>query len=327
MTYDLPVRFDDDHLDFIANDLERLKEEADLVLDFSKVRFVYPFATLTIAVALIDVLEARRAKGLPAAKLTGTLSTGAGYLMHFGFFKALGFRVGNAPGEAPGGISYLPITVLNKDELEIAAQLERIQAAVDRESDRLARVIFPAPDNGAAASMLSFCLREMIRNTFEHGEAAACVAMAQRWADGDAELAIADRGIGVHAALRTAHESASAEESLRKAILPGITSGANRATGSKWDNTGFGLYIASELGKRYGGFALASSGGLLRIDMVDSYERLPVPGTIVKLRVSTSDAPLFDYILHEIVQEGEKRALQIPGAIKSASKTSKSLNI
>lgn len=326
MIYRLPERFDDDHLDFITNDLAGLLYEPDVLLDFSGVRFVYPFATLAIAATLLDFFESRREEGLPDVRGRGfNASPGATYLQYFGFFRTLGFNVGNAPNEAPGGLRYLPITILRKDDLEKAVSSQPIQAAIDRESDRLAKVIFPDDRNAAAAYMLSYCFREMIRNTFEHGEADRCAVMAQRWDDGRAEIAIADRGIGVHAALTEVHDSKSPEESLKKALLPGITSGAARATGSKWDNTGFGLYVASEIGKRYGGFALASSGGLLRLDDVESYEDLRTPGTIVKLRVNTSEAAFFDYVLHTIVEEGETIALQIPGAIKSASKTSRSL--
>ena len=327
MNYRLPYRFDDDHLDFIRR-LDQLVDVPDVTLDFSRVGFVLPFATLTIAMALMDLTTKRDALGMPGMKADGLdRADGVSYLKYFGFFQTLRFDVGNAPNEAPGSSRYLPITVVRKEELEAASGDEPFQVEIDRQSDRLAKVIFPDKTNAAAASMLSFCLREIIRNTFEHGKVRRCAVMAQRWNDGDAEIAIADRGIGIHTALTAEHKSASEEASIRKAILPGITSGSSRSTGSKWDNTGFGLYIASELGQRYGSFAVLSSGGYLRQDDVESYEEMPQFGTIVKLRVNTDEASVFPYILKEIVEEGEKRAETIPGAIKSASKTSKSIII
>ena len=44
--------------------------------------------------------------------------------------------------------------------------------------------------------MVSYCLREVIRNVFEHAQTDTCTVMAQRYSDGAAEIAIIDNGMG-----------------------------------------------------------------------------------------------------------------------------------
>ncbi|MFM2399414.1 MAG: hypothetical protein RL341_1571 [Pseudomonadota bacterium] len=151
--------------------------------------------------------------------------------------------------------------------------------------------------------------------------------MAQRWDNGEAEVVIADHGIGIHKSLSQVHAVQSEEESLRLSLKPGISSGASRATGGVWDNTGFGLYVISQLGVRYGAFSLISSQRVL----ANPTSPAPLPsialgGTIVKLRVSTRDAEYWPNILANIVRGGEAEAALIPGAIRSASGGSKKSN-
>ena len=328
MDFLLPSRFDDEHL-VVVNQLQVLNDIPELVLDFRPVNYVFPFATLAIAIAIRELLEKRRAIGLSTTALGTELNYGAiSYLKFFGFFRAIGFPVGNAPNDAPGGSRYLPITIITLEELKNASAGRPFQIEIDSQSDRLAKVIFSEDENIGAAMMLSYCLREIIRNSFEHAGVNRCYVMAQRWPNGDAEITIADRGIGIHESLRHQHNMASVDETISLALLPGVTSGAARATGSDWDNTGFGLYVTSELGRRYGDFTLLSSNRLLkRQDNIDTFSEIPISGTIVKLRINTRDGEYFPNILKNIVADGESIAMNINGAVGSASKMSKSYSV
>lgn len=327
MKITLPNRFDDQVFEFLAQlHSPGIDTEQELLIDFSELRYVYPFPTLVLAVALRRVIFARHKN-----KLTTTFS-GLGsqdaisYLKYFGFFKALNFNIGNSPNHDRGSSNYLPITIITRHELLTAAKDLPIQVEIDRHSDRLASVLFPGKTNEGAAMMLSYCFREIIRNSFEHGEIDRCVVMAQRWYDGSAEIAIADRGIGILKSLQSAHTVETAQEAIDLCIKPGITSGLSRATGSEWDNSGFGLYVASELGRRYGEFSLLSSSCLYSqtngLNTFNSSE-IKVDGTFVKLRINTSDGDYFPNILKAIVDEGEIIAKSIGGAVASASKMSK----
>lgn len=326
MIYLMPSRFDENSLGKIGELLE-LRTEPELILDFSGVSFVHPFPTVVIATALRELMEARRANGLTTlARGTDRYSGAVSYLRYSGFFKALGYPVGNAPNAAPGGSRYIPLTIIRRSNLENASGNEPIQKVIDQTADRLAAVAFPGDVNAGPAMMLSYCLREIIRNSFEHAMVNRCVVMGQRWDDGMAEITIGDRGVGVFDNLKRTHGHLvhSVDDAIRAALLPGITSGAARATGSDWDNSGFGLFVVSELGKRYGNFSMLSSGTLLRPAAGNEKSlEIPVLGTIVQLRINTNDGDYFPNILEEIVAAGERQAGSIEGAIASASKMSK----
>jgi hypothetical protein len=321
----VPRRLDHPSVLAFIQQLQQVERDPGLAIDFRIIEYVFPFPTLVVAVAIRDLIDKRHALGLGTQMLGADFERGAlSYLKFFGFFQFLGMPTGNAPNQAPGGTRYLPITVITKSELEINSGSSKIQQAIDSLSDRLARVIFPTDTQTGPAMMLSYCFREVIRNTFEHAEVEECCVMAQKWYDGEAEIAIADRGIGIFEALRTTHKLLTPDDALRLSLLPGITSASNRATGSDWDNSGFGLYVTSELGRRYGEFAIISSNRVLYTNEGSIVmEQTPLNGTVVKLKVNTQDADYFPNILGSIVQEGEKIADELDGAVKSASKKSK----
>lgn len=325
MRYPLPTNFDDRGAMAFCQSLPELATEPDLILDFTQVRWVYPFGTLLIAHGIKHLAALRRRAGLITQVIGHKVDMGAvSYLKFFGFFRYVGVAEGQDVNEAPGGSRYLPITIVNRAGLAPQPPGAVFQDAIERDCDRLAKVIFSRPAEESASVMLSYCFRELVRNSLEHARVSSCSLMAQRWDNGNAEVVIADHGVGVFASLREAHAVAAPEDALALALKPGISSGAHRATGSKWDNTGFGLYVASELGRQFGSFTLVSSERALDTrSMGEPMRVVPVPGTIVKLRIATQDAEYWPNILTNIVARGEEEAALIPGAIKTASGASK----
>ncbi len=171
---------------------------------------------------------------------------------------------------------------------------------------------------------MQYCLREVIRNVFEHGETDSCTVLAQRYADGIAEIAIIDEGIGIHSSLSHSMPIATEDEALRLAMMPGV-SRVTHPQGGEWGNSGFGLYIISELGRELGEFILASSGRYRclrsRSPHIKSGE-LRLTGTAVKLVVNLEHADYFPNRLQSIVQRGEQEHQLEHGVVKSASKRS-----
>lgn len=331
MNFLLPKNFDNEDVSNSIVKMKSLVRESILSLDFRRIYFVDPFHTLLMAIAIRELIDARLAKGL-ITKVIGTDANNRAisYLRYMGFFQFLDGHVGNQPNQASSSERYLPITIISRGELEQHSLGKPIQYEIDKHSDRLAKVIFPDSDDEGPAMMLSYCFREVIRNSFEHAEVDDCIVMAQRWGDGNAEISIADRGIGIYTSLKSQHTVTSATAAITLSLLPGITSGADRASGSEWDNSGFGLYIISELGRRYGEFAMLSSGKLVTVNnetLAFRKESIPTIGTIVKLKINTSDGDYFPNILNEIVAAGEKSAIGIVNSVKKASKMSKTTKI
>ncbi|MFZ5841967.1 MAG: ATP-binding protein [Pseudomonadota bacterium] len=239
-----PQTFSDENVLRFLQVLESATLTPDAYIDFKPIRFVYPFPTLASALGVRKFVRERKRLGLRTLPIGSDSKDAAiSYLRYIGFFKFIGVDSGNNPGRAPGSSRYLPITVLKRSELlSQKIRNESIQDVIDSQSDRLARVLFPEPENEGPSIMLSYCFRELIRNVFEHAEVDTCIAMAQRWQNGEAEIAIADEGIGFLSSLRKSYMVESPDEAIRLAMLPGYSSGLTRATGSRWDNSGYGLY-------------------------------------------------------------------------------------
>ena len=245
----------------------------------------------------------------------------ASYLRYFGYFQFIGVDAGNQPNVAPGSGNYLPITRIGLEELQSTNQV--LQDQITKHAGRLSKVIYPSAGDVSRVDMLTFCLREVIRNVFEHAQVEECFVMAQRWSSGVAELTIADEGIGIAQSLSQAYQIGSTRAAIRLAIKPGISRVTDPVNDDKWQNSGFGLYVVSEVGSRLGAFSILSNESMLLLTGETSqWVATPSRGTIVKLRANTNDAEYFPNLLRTIVEQGEKIAKEIPGACPSASKGS-----
>jgi len=318
-----PSQLDDASAARFINDIWRAKDEEILILNFSNLRFVYPSGVLISALGIRGIVN-RRFKNKFNTQAAGVgRGTGAiSYLGYFGFFHFIGVDVGNGLNETIGGRSFLPITKITKDEFK--DQDVYIQEQITKRSYDLAHLIYPNKSDITKVDMLAFCLREVVRNVFEHAEIDSCYVMAQRWSNGYAEIAIADEGIGIPASLSKTHTVINPRSAIRLAMQPGITVNTEKPDDNKWQNSGFGLYVLSEVGSTCGSFTLLSDGNMLvRDGGVDTWVPTPVNGTIVKLRANTVDSDYFPNILKAIVARGEIEAKEIPGAIQTASKGSK----
>ncbi|WP_371323958.1 ATP-binding protein [Dechloromonas sp. ZY10] len=318
-----PAQLDDEQAARYINEFWRAREEPELVLNFSTLRFVYPAGALILALGARDMVRQRAHLNL-GTHVNGhqTPRSACSYLMHFGFFQFIGVDQGNPIGVAPGSRSYLPITRIGHEDFREDGVV--IQEQITRHSARLTTVLYPREADFSRADMLTFCLREIIRNVFEHSQARECFVMAQRWNTGLAEITIADEGVGIPYTLSQAHNVTSSRSALRMALMPGISRITDPVNDDKWQNSGFGLYVVSEVGKRLGSFSILSNGAMLhRTQEADSWLATPSRGTVVKLRANTNDAEYFPNLLQNIVNEGELLAKQIPGARPSASKGSR----
>jgi len=298
-------------------------EIPDLTISFSQIGFIDPYSSLIVAHGMKVFSYMRNKKGLNVNIVGHDANIGTvGYLKHLGFFRFFGVRTGKDVDEAMGNSRYLPFTRIKRSQIMWKGHV--MQEEIDLKSERLAKVIFPGDDNIGPAMMLAYSIREIIRNSFEHGFVDQCIVTAQRWATGEAEIAIADEGIGIFSSLAPKKNYSTPEQAISASLLPGISSESIKDD-VKWSNTGFGLYVVSELGKRYGEFEMTSSSRALYFDKQNSpvISNSPMTGTFVKLKVSTKDADCFPNILAQIVSDGEKMAESVPGAKKSASKMSK----
>lgn len=260
------------------------------------------------------------------------------YACHMGFFQSAGFTQGKAPGEAPGSSTYIPVTKLNIRELH--QEVIRNEGYMDqgdlieRKSDELAAVL--AQGNRELQKLFRYLIREAIRNVPEHAGTNEVWICGQYWHHHDlAEIAILDEGVGVYESLRQncTHRAyiTTNEDALRWALKPGVSvsfdPGRGQRDQSDWANSGFGLYMISELCKATDGWLTFVSGeDCLRIyPNNSSVYGAHFKGTALGIRIKPSRVTNCQSLLDSVRIAGESAARTIKNSFKSASVPSRGL--
>ena len=282
-------------------------------IDCAQLAFVRPFAALLLA----SELRALQDDGC-AVTFTGLdrLSGAHVALAHQGVFEHLGHSVGIAPAVATTGV--LPLMVLRRVDLEQRRDDPRrpLGPTIQREADRMTQLVTQS-HAGRITTPVAYCFREILRNVFEHAHADACLVLAQRFLrGGNIEIAIVDRGRGVLASLAERHALASHADALDAAIEPGRSRADTAAVHpdpdgehARWANSGFGLFVLSELGRRTGAFTLVSGDARLEVGPKAVVRSSAVlGGTAVCLKISKPKGVNFAEFVEAIIAEGDARS-------------------
>lgn len=135
---------------------------------------------------------------------------------------------------------------------------------------------------------------------------------------GKVEVAILDEGVGIASSLRhNPHVSASNDlDALRLSILPGISGtsfeGANIDPANEWANSGFGLYVVSELCRQGGSFTIVSGEAGFQVSKEKrSWVSATHEGTAIRLVMNTENLRSIAAALALIVSRGERIAKTI----------------
>lgn len=260
------------------------------------------------------------------------------YACHMGFFQASGFAQGKAPGEAYGSTTYIPLTKLNIQDMQkesaLSGKFFNRGDLIESKSDELARIL--AQDNIQLQKLLRYMIREAIRNVPEHADTNEVWVCGQYWHNRDlAEIAILDEGIGIFENLNRnpIHKKfiTNNEEALRWAIKPGVSVTFNPARGQRssdtWANSGYGLYMISEICKATKGwFTFVSGQNCLRVfpNTISTYATY-LKGTALGIRIKPSYVKTYQALIDSVRKSGENAAKSIKNAFKSASLPSKGL--
>ncbi len=285
--------------------------------DFSAMQHCRPFGLLIIAAAIRNNM-----KRFPRAQhnMINTEQTQGGrFAADFGFFQSMGIDIGIAREEDDVGNRYIPIKKIT------AANLHKQYSdtvVLNEKVDRHARVlsdVLVADLSKEVRTAVQYCFREIIRNTFEHANTDSLWVCGQYWPSRDeAEIAILDEGIGIYKSLKSnlRIKVNSCSEANMMALQPGLSStyGQKQDPFDIWQNSGYGLYVASTLCAMNGGYFVLSSGDATALINGDGniqtiYDSLQM-GTAVCLNIRTNSRKLqsFEKTLTAIVSEGERKA-------------------
>jgi hypothetical protein len=303
----LPRKFRRGLIGGFLRDLDSCKEASDVCVDFSRLVFSYPVAMMVVGASLKEWVSFRRDAGLITRKAGIDESKSAhSYLMHLGFFDFIGSDIGKSVGEASGNNNYLPITRVSKPEFNpFDNPLEDWYRLIQYESDRLAKLLVFWDSEQEKA--FGYLIREVLRNVFEHSNATECYVCGQRWHGGKVQISIIDAGVGITSTLREVYDISSDRQALEMATEPGISRASQLSDdGNIYDNSGYGLYVLSEIGAQYGWFCMGSGDAvIIKNDEGVVFEDVSFKGTYIGLQLD-KEIDNIGVVLDGIIDRGEK---------------------
>lgn len=322
----------------LANEVNKIDfqavDEMTLICDMN---WVQPFGMLLTSITLKQLRH--KHPSTPFRLQCDQSKKGISYAAHMGFFKSISeaLPIGNIPGGASGNDNYLPIKKLDLFQLHSAeratGEFNSLGSFIEKESYQLSRII--CRDNSEMQILMTFLIREILRNIPEHAEVSTAWICGQYWASQIAEIAIVDEGVGIRKSLQqnpVHREYATDDESaLLYAIKAGISQRFDPRRGNRsddeWANSGYGLYMVSEICKELAGdFVIASGDKCIHInsnglEIIDTH----FEGTAVNMTFSTVKLKNSHDVIQNIASRGEVEAKAIKNAFKKASHPSKGL--
>lgn len=244
------------------------------------------------------------------------------YLAHMGFFNMCGFNHGKAMGQAWGSQNYIPISRLERNDLveQEFDKYEEMQDLLQRRVDRVAKVLSQdAEGSSAMFDALSYSLREVFRNVYEHGGTDSLYYCAQFWPKSrKVEFSVADFGIGIRTGLgeNPNFRLKSDKEAIEYSLLPGVSGKTHISRASTtWFNSGYGLYMTSRLARNGGNFVMASGQSAIHLTPKTKTNYLAsFRGTILRVNLDVDAIGDVQKRLSEFREDGKAIAEKIKGS-------------
>jgi len=289
-----------------------------------------PFGMLFLSCAIRNFIDSH-----PDARHVPINFETRSYASYMGFFHACGFLLADIPGRAGGSDSHLPITIMRTSDLfEMASnEVREVGNVIEEHSKKLAGILLQR-EYGALFDLLSYSLREMIRNIVEHSQSETISLCAQyRTKAMLAEIAILDTGVGIRNSLsNNPHLTIESDrEAINLALMPGISGkmfkGVRADPFDFWQNSGYGLYVVSRLCGHGGKFTICSGDTALSLKPKrKEYRTARFQGTALRIDLSLRDFKSSSDTITKIVKDGAKQAKELGDLGVHASTASKMLS-
>jgi hypothetical protein len=303
----------------VCRSISETREEV-FALDLSDIRFWNPFAALAIIGYCRQAISIRGRK----IDLICNNPYTRGYLEHIRFFDHLNDPENKQNRQSRVGDSYVAITTINRAAYfaRSAGHGEQVLMTIHYDSGELARLLLK--NSGAGEQLLlAHAIREIIRNAVEHSQSENILYFAQSWpSKRRVQVAIMDNGLGIK---RTISKNPkllinSDYDALKMSILPGISGTPNKKhEGNLSDstrNSGFGLFIVSQICRKSEGFLIQSGQSALSLKRDETRSELVVPnffGTLLRLDAHFDALSGGRETLNDIVKHGERHARELNG--------------
>jgi hypothetical protein len=328
----LPTRLDAFSASRLGNALNALREASAIAIDFRDLAVVDPFGMLYASVLARDMIES-------GVTFDASNADANSYYAYMGLLREFGHNIRLDREPPKGNDRHIPITHVTRDDLfgpTRASHAAHVGDAVEDLANGWAQILTQS-EGGELVDSLTYCLREIVRNSFEHSGSDDILVCAQYRPSADrVDLAFADRGCGVRRTLtRNPRVIADTDlDAIEISLLPGI-SGTHRPrmrsrSNDPWSNTGYGLFMTQRICREGGAFTMASGTAMLRLA---GDVRIPVQdsanvGTVVGLSIRLGSLEsLQKKLVTEFSIEAREISKRLKGANVSASAASLTLRM
>ena len=181
---------------------------------------------------------------------------------------------------------------------------------IDIEANKISCLFTP---DSKPNKTVQYMICEILRNSYEHSESVDFFVFGQYWKHGEIELAILDDGIGIQKTLSKKYpELVTQEEAIIKSLEAGTSCADFDLKRNKYDNSGFGLYVLSELAKKFGCFVIVSKekGFQQYANCTYSYDTAQSGGTMIGIRIKDIWTRNYEADIDQIIQRGSILASQ-----------------
>lgn len=302
-----------------CTDVTQHVNEENVLIDFSQMGRIEPFAMVYVAKQIRDFNRSN-----PTTTVSCTGHKTKDYAANMAFFRAFGLKHGREPNCVDGNDRFVPYTILRTQTIidEARRDWEVEQEIIERRAEHLAKIL-AQEESGNLVDALTFSVREIMRNVFEHSASKSIEYCAQFWPSyGKVEIAIVDSGIGLKESLKSNPfiEVGSDSDAIQQALMPAISSknfaGVRIDRNNPWHNSGFGLYMSSRICRLGGSFLICSGNhGILLNEHGKKHLELghKFKGTAVRMVLNTNKLTSLSSTLAKFKNEGYEIAKKIKG--------------
>lgn len=272
-----------------VNSFSNIRSKRKYIFDFKKTTRIDPFSLLYVS----NELEAFK-KSNPTSTFHARHFMHLTYPAHMGFFKSFGLDFGKEPGEATGSNTYSPIEVLYVQDIKNAAYDLMVNPGeiLEEYAENLSNIL-TQQKNQIVTDVLRYSLREILRNIVEHSESSKFSFCAQFLpTKGKVNFAVLDQGMGLKNSLQNnpkldlRNDLDAIQWSLKPGVSGKIYPGQKNKPKGDWANSGYGLYMTSNICKKGGSFFISSGNkGLLITEKQEREFDLETHGTAVYLDI------------------------------------------
>lgn len=302
-----------------CTEISKLDGADEVIINFSQMGRIEPFTMVYIAKIIRD-FNKRNVKTV--VRCAGYQKKD--YAANMAFFRSFGLKHGREPNCVDGNQRFVPFSILRiQTIIDQATEEYKIeQDIIEKRSEQLAKILAQS-ENENLVDALTFSIREIMRNVYEHSESKIIEYCAQYWPTfSKVEIAIADSGIGLRASLKLNPfiEISSDADAIQQSLMPAISSknykGARIDKNNPWHNSGFGLYMINRICRLGGSFLICSGNHAIKLDE-NGKEHIDIGhhynGTIVRMVLNTGRLTALAEMLNKFKLEGYEVAKEIKG--------------